>query len=450
VIRRFFRRRPSWYEDASAYLDGELRGPARTAFERELARSAPLRDYLADLRAAKRAVAALPPVQLPRSFTISTAQARGASRTPRLERRAAAPARGGGWFEGAALVRSVAAFSVVAVAALAAVITVDVAGDNGQGPRQSEAEQAPADEDLATTALAQTSADTAEQTSTVAASQAARFQDDSASDAEQAMEQAESVTALAALAPEESAPESPAAEAATAPESGVDVADDQAGADQETPLPEPDGTGAISAGSPPSAVETDTTDESVTDTDIAIAAPADADAGDAEATGPTQEPQDEPGVATDDSAVAAAPEVPPSEEPAPETSQVPSEPERATAGGLADESDAGAGEADEESAPTGGATASAPSDQSAADSADATERAELQTEQAVLVDDGADDTTAQSVAAAAPETPDVAPAAALLDADDGDDMLLIALEVAFGVLVGLSLATLFVVLRRRA
>lgn len=444
MIRRLFRRRPSWYEEAAAYLDGELRGPARAEFEDALTRSADLRAYLEDLRATKQAIAALPPVQVPRSFTISVAQARAATRAPRLERRPTATAGGGGWFAGAALVRSVAAFSVVAVAALAAVITVDIAGDNGQGPRQGEAEAVVAAEQRTASALRQESA---EQTAPeAAAAQTARAQIAPAgAEVEQALDQ----TAQSAPAPAAPAPaEEPTAAEAPAP-AQEDAADVQSEAAEETPPPEADGTEAISASAPTEAGDvaaagSDTADDSqaenATLAEDGDVTEAQADpAGDAESTADAAVAQAAP--APDDADVTE--EATPAESPTP--SVAPEEPATedlpATGGGLAHEPDFDAEAAEE------------PGDD--ADITAEVEQAEFATEQATLGEDAADqaaEAATETAPAAAPAEPDAVPSptAILADSDDGADVLLIALEIALGALVGLSLVTLFVVIRRRA
>ena len=83
MIRRLFRRAPNWYDEASAFADGELAPEREAAFSRELAGSAQLQHYVDELRATKIALAALPELEIPRPFTISVAQAQ---RSPAITR----------------------------------------------------------------------------------------------------------------------------------------------------------------------------------------------------------------------------------------------------------------------------------------------------------------------------------------------------------------------------
>jgi hypothetical protein len=61
-------------EQLNAYLDGELRGPAREQFEALLASDPALRAEVAQLRALKEQVAQLPRVRAPRNYTLDPAR----------------------------------------------------------------------------------------------------------------------------------------------------------------------------------------------------------------------------------------------------------------------------------------------------------------------------------------------------------------------------------------
>ncbi len=131
MIRRLSRRAPNWYDEASAFVDGELAPDREAAFSRQLASSAQLRYYVDELHGTKAALAALPEVEVPRPFTISVEQAQPSPTMTRLPIVKRTGPRMGGLLEGTLLMRGAATFSAIAIAALAAVVVVDVTEDNG-------------------------------------------------------------------------------------------------------------------------------------------------------------------------------------------------------------------------------------------------------------------------------------------------------------------------------
>ena len=131
VIRRLFRRGPDWYDEASAFVDGELAPEQEVAFTQAIAGSAQLQHYVAELQATKAALASLPELEVPRPFTISVAQAQGSPTMTRRQTVERSAPRGAGLLEGTLLMRGAATFSAVAIAALAAVVVVDVTQNDG-------------------------------------------------------------------------------------------------------------------------------------------------------------------------------------------------------------------------------------------------------------------------------------------------------------------------------
>ena len=149
MIRRLFHRRNRWMDDASAYVDGELSAARRDAFRHELVISPELRQEVEDLRATKAVLASLPAAEPRRTYTLTPAQA---------GRRARPRPRGGAL----AGMRTAAAVSTIAIAALAAVVTVDLTSDemprlaaNGESPTAAlTAPQAATQAEESTTAAA--------------------------------------------------------------------------------------------------------------------------------------------------------------------------------------------------------------------------------------------------------------------------------------------------------
>ena len=117
--RRLFHRRNRWMDDASAYADGELSAARRDAFRHELILSPELRQEVEDLRATKAVLASLPAAEPRRTYTLTSSQA-GRRARPR-------PRAGGAALAG---MRTAAAVSTIAIAALAAVVTVDFTADD--------------------------------------------------------------------------------------------------------------------------------------------------------------------------------------------------------------------------------------------------------------------------------------------------------------------------------
>ena len=66
---------PRLLEALSAYLDGQLAGAEKAALEDRLSREEDLRRHLAELRAVRDSLRALPPIKPPRALTLSRAQA---------------------------------------------------------------------------------------------------------------------------------------------------------------------------------------------------------------------------------------------------------------------------------------------------------------------------------------------------------------------------------------
>ena len=151
---RWFRRRFDVLDDASAFVDGELASDRRAGFEIALAASTDLQEQVDELRATKQLLASMAEVEVPRSFTISVAQA-AADVPPAMRRREAMVQGPSGWFGGAALARNAAAFSVFASVALVAVVAIDVADDGGGASVPQFAAAAPQAQSLTDTAQAQ-------------------------------------------------------------------------------------------------------------------------------------------------------------------------------------------------------------------------------------------------------------------------------------------------------
>ncbi len=114
-------------DQLSPYLDGELAPRPREALERHLASCEPCRRELTGLRAAARALADLPEVDVPRSFTLTPEQVRPPAPRPLLPRPPLA----------APLLAGALAF------ALAALLVVDL-GDIGGGGPAATRQEAPA------------------------------------------------------------------------------------------------------------------------------------------------------------------------------------------------------------------------------------------------------------------------------------------------------------------
>jgi hypothetical protein len=113
MIARLFRRHAHWSESANAYIDGEL-GPSELArFETHMGQCARCRETVGAARATKALLDAMPAVHAPRSFAL----------TPALLAEPAQPSRTHGRPVALRLAQGVA---VLAVVALAAVVTMDM------------------------------------------------------------------------------------------------------------------------------------------------------------------------------------------------------------------------------------------------------------------------------------------------------------------------------------
>ncbi len=257
MIRRWFRRSPNVFDDASAFVDGELAPDRHAAFESALAGSHDLQRQVDELRATKQVLASLAEVEVARSFTISVAQA-ASDVAPSMRRRELAAQGPGGWFGGvfggAALVRSAAAVSVFASAALVAVIAIDVADDGGGpvGPQLSVA-SAPQVEDAASAAQAQ-AAPTAlgSRSSEAPVAEAEQAAADVERPADEAVTEAVEAQAAVAALPAEQADAADGGQTTLAAEApvndGLDAEDGSA--KPPTSQPEGDGTESVAAVAP--------------------------------------------------------------------------------------------------------------------------------------------------------------------------------------------------------
>ncbi|MCZ6707778.1 MAG: hypothetical protein O7A71_07520 [Chloroflexi bacterium] len=450
VIWGWIRRAPNWYDEASAYVDGELSAPRRAAFEEALGESPQLQRYLDELQATKQGIQLLPEVELPRSFTISIAQAQG---TPRLVRREPATVVGR-WFGGTTMVRNAAAFSVLAGAAFAAVVAVDISGDGG-----GTGVLTPSLTTVASTAAAEVEQETAvaavaprEETAQAAADQSAGEESLALAEsseqafalpAEQAaVTQADTVTsdsvAQAALA----APADGEQAAAPPPQAAAPPSEDEAATQSETPAQEPSSepTEAIAAAAEPAdSEEAGSAEEAATEQ--AVEQAADEEAVSEQALSG----------ATDSQAVSEALIDTPDEEAAPVAEQPvrESEPESASSAAPA------RGEAVPESPDEAVTIERVPGQGSdpEADEAAADEETAPDVDLSSLSDDdGAEavpETVERALSATAVEPPDSAGENALIGQAGDDDSVLLILEIVFGVVLGVSLAAAALALRRR-
>lgn len=457
VIWGRIHRAPNWYDEASAYVDGELSAPRRVAFEEALGESLQLQRYVDELQATKQGIQLLPEVELPRSFTISIAQAQG---TPRLVRREPATVVGR-WFGGTTMVRNAAAFSVLAGAAFAAVVAVDIGGDGGgtgvlTPSLTSGAPTAAAqvEEETAVAALApreeaaQTAAERPD--SEESPSQAGSSEQAFAQQAEQAaVAQADTVTSDSAAQAAPSVPTDAAdGEQAAAPplQAAAPPSDDEAPAQDETAAQEPSGepTEAIAAAAEPADSE---------DAGSAVEAPADQAAEQAVEQAVVEEAESERAL-SDETEDQAAPDAlidTPEEEATPVAEQPvrESEPESDSSAELA------RGEAVPESPDEAVTIERVPgrgSDPEADEAAVDEETAPDVDLSSLSDDDGAEavpETVELALAAAAVEPRDSAGENALIGQVEGDDRVLLILEIVFGVVLGLSLAVAAIARRRR-
>ena len=281
MIRRFmpWSRGPNWFDEASAYVDGELSSEQVVAIERELQRSPSLRAYVGDLRAVQVTMQAMPEPVPRRSYTLSAADAERLRPGYRHGGgRDLGAGRTGGIFAsfagGLSTIRLAATFSTVATAALVAVVLVDLTVDEGL-PSQSDSRFSPtaarteAFGQAANTDL--TDADTAAAQSTVAAAPVAPVEagaqslpaPDVREDVEQAVAQSEQSAPVAVPSPTDDR-ESPGAESAD------EASDDAAGVDDGSPAlaaaapapPPSDDAAEIRAPVPPGTTDPD--DEATT------------------------------------------------------------------------------------------------------------------------------------------------------------------------------------------
>ena len=451
VIWGRIRRAPNWYDEASAYVDGELSAPRRAAFEEALGESPQLQRYLDELQATKQGIQLLPEVELPRSFTISIAQAQ---RAPRLVRREPATVVGR-WFGGTTMVRNAAAFSVLAGAAFAAVVAVDISGDGG-----GTGVLAPSLTSVTPTAAAEVEQETAvaalaprEEAAQAAADQSASEESSARAEAsEQAFAQPDEQAAVAqadtatsesvAQAAEAAPPDAVEGEQAAAPptQAAAPPSEDEAATQSETPAQEPSSepTEAIAAtADSDEAAEEATTEQA---TELALEQAAD------------EEAESEPAL-SDESDDQAAPDAlidTPEEEAAPVAAQ----PVRESV----PESDSSAAPARGEAVPESPDEAvtiervpSQGSDPEADEAAVDEETAPDVDLSSLSDDDGAEaapETVERALSATAVEPLDSAAENALISQADDDGILLI-LEIVFGVVLGVSLAAAAIALRRR-
>ncbi len=423
MIGRVFRRTTDWREQASAFVDGELPARGQAAFRRRLDASAEIREYVRDLQDAKAALGRMPDLTPRRSYTLSPALAA-------TTRRSAAPQAFGAVGRGIAALRMASMVSSVAVAALVAVIVVDMTQDGSisqQGLSQATVAAAPA------AALDQSApvAESVEATS-VAALPAREEAEESAT---QDASVVESQSRADAVPPESE-------EQATA-DSGASAAPTAAASAQAAAPPEPEAEAAAEA---ETAIKDDTESEGPT-TAIAASAPAE---GELEADAPSQQaapPAATDGADADDATVS--------------TSNI------ATAAGLAPEArlgpeatappDSDSGQVSTEGrAPT---VAPRPRDEATADQSSAppdTDAAVVEERAAVPAEvtaergapsDGAVPET--RTAALEPLAGDAAPATQ--PANAGNDDLIVALEIIFAIVAGVALGlTVWAWSRRRA
>lgn len=254
MIRRVmpWRRGPDWFDEASAYVDGELSSEQVVAIERELQRSTSLRAYVEDLRAVQATLQALPEPVPRRSYILSAADAERLR--PGFGRRGGAAqgaGRSGGIFASLAggwtTMRVAATFSTVATAALVAVVLVDLTVDDGL-PSQLDSRFAPtaatteAFDQAAGTDRVDAEASAAE--STVAAAPVA------SADADAQSRSAPTVSEEVEQASAQSEPSAPIAAAQPSDDRGSPVPESADEASPEMAV-EDDGSPALAAAAPP-------------------------------------------------------------------------------------------------------------------------------------------------------------------------------------------------------